>query len=134
MGQPFFICFFEIINIPIRIFVRFKKTEMINYILFISGGELVLVMLMALLFFGSKAIPDIAKTMGKGLREFKKATNEIQREINDYSSDIKKDINEVTSVVNKETSEIKKGMEEVTTSVSKDTQDITNGITEKYQD
>ncbi|TNF45192.1 MAG: twin-arginine translocase TatA/TatE family subunit, partial [Bacteroidetes bacterium] len=88
---------------------------MINYILFVSGGELVLVMLLALLFFGSKAIPDIAKTLGKGMREFKKATNEIQREINDYSADIKKDINEVTSVVNKETSEIKKGMEEVTT-------------------
>jgi sec-independent protein translocase protein TatA len=54
---------------------------MLNHILFVSGGELVLVMLLALLFFGSKAIPDIAKTLGKGLREFKKATNEIKREI-----------------------------------------------------
>ena len=45
-------------------------------LLFISGGEIVLVMLIALLFFGSKAIPDIAKTLGKGMREFKKATNE----------------------------------------------------------
>ena len=48
-----------------------------NYILFISGGEIVLVMLLALLFFGSKAIADIAKTMGKGMREFKKATNQF---------------------------------------------------------
>lgn len=82
---------------------------MTNYILFISGGEIVLVMLLALLFFGSKAIPDIAKTLGKGMREFKKATNEIKREINDYSGDIKKDIDEVSSTVNKETNEIKKG-------------------------
>ena len=65
-------------------------------LLFISGGEIVLVMLIALLFFGSKAIPDIAKTLGKGVREFKKATNEIKRELNDYSSDIKKDIDEVS--------------------------------------
>ncbi len=41
---------------------------MINYILFISGGEIVLVMMLALLFFGAKAIPDIAKTLGKGMR------------------------------------------------------------------
>jgi len=44
-----------------------------NSILFVSGGELVLVMLLALLFFGSKAIPDIAKTLGKGLREIQKS-------------------------------------------------------------
>lgn len=83
---------------------------MTNYILFISGGEIVLVMLLALLFFGSKAIPDIAKTLGKGMREFKKATNEIKREINEQTSDIKKDLKDVSSTVNKETSEIKKGI------------------------
>lgn len=88
----------------------FKLILMANHILFISGGEIVLVMLLALLFFGSKAIPDIAKTLGKGMREFKKATNEIKREINDYSSDIKKDIDEVSSTVNKETNDIKKGI------------------------
>ncbi len=83
---------------------------MTNYILFISGAEMVLVMLLALLFFGAKAIPDIAKTLGKGMREFKKASDEIKREINDYSADIKKDIDDVTSTVNKETSDIKKGI------------------------
>lgn len=81
-----------------------------QYLLFISGGEIVLVMLLALLFFGSKAIPDIAKTMGKGMREFKKATNEIKRELNEHTSDIKKDIDDVSSTVSKETSEIKKGI------------------------
>ncbi len=83
---------------------------MTNYILFISGAEMVLVMLLALLFFGAKAIPDIAKTLGKGMREFKKATNDIKREINDYTDDIKKDIDDVTSTVNKETGDIKKGI------------------------
>ncbi|MCF6332473.1 MAG: twin-arginine translocase TatA/TatE family subunit [Draconibacterium sp.] len=81
---------------------------MVNYILFISGGEIVLVMLLALLFFGAEAIPDIAKTLGKGMREFKKATNEIKREINEHTSDIKKDIDEVSSTVTKETTDIKK--------------------------
>lgn len=81
-----------------------------QYLLFISGGEIVLVMLLALLFFGSKAIPDIAKTLGKGMREFKKATNEIKRELNEHTSDLKKDIDDVSSTVKKETSEIKNGI------------------------
>jgi sec-independent protein translocase protein TatA len=90
--------------------VSFKKAVMINYLLFISGGEIILVMMLALLFFGADAIPGIAKTLGKAMHEFKKASNEIQREINEHTSDIKKDINEVSSTVDKETSEIKKGI------------------------
>lgn len=86
---------------------KLKQLGMMTYFLFVSGGELVLVMLLALLFFGSKAIPDIAKTLGKGLREFKKATNEIKREINEHTSDIKKDLDEVSKDVNKEANEIK---------------------------
>lgn len=85
---------------------------MINHILFISGGELVLVMLLALLFFGADAIPDIAKTLGKAMHEFKKASNEIQREISEHTSDIKKDVNEISSTVTKETDEIKKGIDD----------------------
>jgi sec-independent protein translocase protein TatA len=83
---------------------------MTNYLLFVSGGEIVLVLMLALLFFGADAIPGIAKTVGKAMHEFKKASNEIQREINEHTSDIKKDVNEVTSTVDKETSEIKKGI------------------------
>lgn len=83
-----------------------------TYILFISGGEIVLVMLLALLFFGSKAIPDIAKTLGKGLREFKKATNEIKRELDQQTTDIKKDFKDVSQSINKESNEIKKGIKD----------------------
>ena len=83
---------------------------MTNYLLFVSGGEIILVLMLALLFFGADAIPGIAKTVGKAMHEFKKASNEIQRELNEHTSDIKKDVNEVTSTVDKETSEIKKGI------------------------
>ena len=54
----------------------------------ISGGEV-------LLLFGSKKIPDFARTLGKGIREFKKATEEIKKEINDNSKEVKKDIDEM---------------------------------------
>jgi sec-independent protein translocase protein TatA len=61
-------------------------------ILFIGGGELILVMLVALLLFGSNKIPEVARMLGKGIREFKKATEEIKREINAETKDIKDDI------------------------------------------
>ena len=91
--------------IPLKI-VNFNHMKV--YMLFVSGGELVLVMLLALLFFGSKAIPDIAKTLGKGMREFRKATNEIKREINEHTSEIKKDLDEVKGNVTKDADDIKR--------------------------
>lgn len=101
---------------------------MLNYFLFISGGEIVMVMLLALLFFGSKAIPDIAKTLGKGMREFRKATNEIKREIDYHSSDFKKDINEISSKVNKEADEIKRKINDNTSDLKKDINEISTEI------
>jgi sec-independent protein translocase protein TatA len=44
--------------------------------------ELVLIFLAILLIFGAKRIPEIARGLGKGIKEFKSATNEISRELN----------------------------------------------------
>jgi sec-independent protein translocase protein TatA len=44
-------------------------------------GELLLIGLVILLFFGAKRIPEIAGSFGKGIREFKKNMNEAQRAI-----------------------------------------------------
>lgn len=44
--------------------------------------ELILIFLVVLLIFGAKRIPEIARGIGRGIREFKDATSEISREIN----------------------------------------------------
>ncbi len=44
-------------------------------------SEILLIFLVVLLLFGAKKIPEIAKGMGKGIREFKSAINEVQDEI-----------------------------------------------------
>ena len=80
---------------------------MIDNLLFISGGEIFFVFAIALLLFGSKAIPDIARVLGKGVREFKKATNEIKRELEDNSGGLKKDIDNITRSVKNEAKELK---------------------------
>ena len=46
-------------------------------------GEMLVIMLFVLIFFGAKKIPEIARGMGKGIREFKDATKEIKNEINE---------------------------------------------------
>lgn len=43
--------------------------------------EIILIFLVVLLIFGAKRIPEIARGIGKGIREFKDATGEISREL-----------------------------------------------------
>lgn len=43
--------------------------------------ELLIIFLVILLVFGAKRIPEIARGMGKGIREFKDATSDIKREL-----------------------------------------------------
>lgn len=66
-----------------------------NGLLFISGGEIFIVFVVALLLFGANKIPEIARGLGKGMREFKKATDDIKKEINDSSNNIAEDINDM---------------------------------------
>ena len=63
-----------------------------NNLLFISGGEIFIIMVVVLLLFGANKIPEIARGLGKGMREFRKATDDIKREINESSSNIVEDI------------------------------------------
>ena len=49
-------------------------------------GEIVLVLVVLLLFFGAKRIPEIMGSFGKGIREFKKSTNEVERELTGSSA------------------------------------------------
>jgi len=59
-------------------------------------------MIVVLLLFGANKIPEIAKGLGKGMREFRKATDDIKKEINDQSREIKQDINKFKDNLTKE--------------------------------
>jgi len=47
---------------------------------FIGTQQLVLILLIVLVLFGAKRVPELAKGLGAGIREFKKAAKEIQQE------------------------------------------------------
>ena len=90
---------------------------MIHYILFIGGWEILVVMVIVLMLFGAKKIPEIARGLGKGIREFKKITSEIKTEFEKETevlddlknikddittnSDIAKDIKDIKKNINK---------------------------------
>jgi len=50
-------------------------------------GEIVVLVLLILLLFGAKRIPDLARGLGKGIREFKDATKEIKNDIESAAND-----------------------------------------------
>jgi len=60
-------------------------------LLFIGGPEIIVVLLFIVIFFGSKKIPELAKGLGKAMREVKDASNEIKKEIRDSATSVKDD-------------------------------------------
>jgi sec-independent protein translocase protein TatA len=60
----------------------------------IFGGlgptEILVILLIVLLLFGAKRIPEVAQGLGKGLREFKKAAKDIQKDIDQVGEEEKK--------------------------------------------
>jgi sec-independent protein translocase protein TatA len=72
-------------------------------LLFLSMGttEIIFIFVIYLLLFGSKGIPSLAKTMGEGIRHFRSATDEIQREILKGTDDISRDFKKATDLRSK---------------------------------
>ena len=54
--------------------------------------EIVLIILAIILIFGGKKIPELARGLGKGLREFKKTTREIKDEVDTVTEDVKSSV------------------------------------------
>lgn len=55
-----------------------------------GGWEWIIIVLVVVLLFGAKKIPELAKGLGRGIREFKDATKEIKEEIDEGANEIKK--------------------------------------------
>ena len=50
--------------------------------------EIIVILVIVLLLFGGKKLPELAKGLGKGLREFKNASRDIKQEVNDAVDDV----------------------------------------------
>lgn len=108
------------------------------HFLFISGAEIFFIMFIVVMVFGADKIPDIARGLGKGMRQLKDATEDIKSEITksakkqgidtSFVDDIKKNIDEVKNNVSKNIgTDIKKQIDEV----KKNVDDVTGTIKRK---
>lgn len=66
----------------------------------IGMGELIVVAVVALFVFGPGKLPDVARAVGKGVQEFRKAMQDVAKEINvdeiqEVKTSIQKDINDI---------------------------------------
>lgn len=90
---------------------------MLSIILFLDslgGGELLVIMLFILIFFGSNKIPDLARGLGRGIREFKDAMQGVESEIRQGINDSEQVVKAETTPETKEsssTNEVKKDSE-----------------------
>ena len=83
---------------------------MITPFLFISGVEIAFIIFIVIMVFGADKVPEIARGLGKGMRQLKDATNDIKSEITksaeghgidiDVTKDIKKEIDKAKEDIN----------------------------------
>ncbi|QBG46324.1 twin-arginine translocase TatA/TatE family subunit [Verrucomicrobia bacterium S94] len=55
-----------------------------------GGSELLVILFIILLLFGSKKLPELSRSLGKSLGEFKKGKEDLEREIRSVEEDLKK--------------------------------------------
>jgi len=53
-------------------------------------GEWILIGLVVLIFFGAKKIPEFAKGLGRGIREFKDAVSDVKKEVDQAGKEVEK--------------------------------------------
>jgi sec-independent protein translocase protein TatA len=79
----------------------------------IGGGELVFIIIIALMLFGADKIPDIARTMAKAMAQLKNATNEIKSEITKSAEANDIDLKSLTSGFNSEVNQVKQSFDKM---------------------
>ena len=83
---------------------------------FISGAEIFVIFLIVLLLFGADKIPDIAKGLGKGIRQVKDATQEIKTEIQKSAKIKGVDTKSISDQIDK----VKEDIDDITGSIKRD--------------
>ena len=74
----------------------------------IGGGELIFIMFIVLMLFGSDKIPEVARTMGKMMAQLKNATNDLKSEIQKGADANGLDAKSLTDITGSISSEISK--------------------------
>lgn len=94
----------------------------------IGGGELFFIIIVVLMLFGSDKIPEMARTLGKGMQQLKNATNDIKSEIH-KSADVDGIKKTFTEIGNDDTAT---SVSEEIAKVKEDIEDMSGPIKRQY--
>lgn len=98
----------------------------------IGGGELIFILFIVLMLFGSDKIPEMARALGKGMRQLKDATNDIKSEIHKgaEANGLDKSLFDVKSSITSEIDKAKESLMNNSEDIEKtktDIEDIVSG-------
>ncbi len=68
----------------------------------IGGGEILLILVVAFLIFGPNKLPEMSRKLGKTMNDFKRASNDIRREIQQGAGEITQDFKEAKKSLSQE--------------------------------
>ncbi|WP_298155363.1 twin-arginine translocase TatA/TatE family subunit [Flavobacterium sp.] len=98
-----------------------------------GGGEIIFIIFIALMLFGTDKLPEIARGLGKGIAQLKNATNEIKSEIKKSAEDHGFDHKSITGGITEEIDNVKKGFNKMVTDHTPESpinmNDVTSDIT-----
>lgn len=81
--------------------------------LFISAGEIAFILFAVVMLFGTDKLPEIARGLGKGMRQLRDATNDIKREIN-ASANTDLNIDKIAKMKDEIQNAVKKEIDDIT--------------------
>ncbi|WP_447635081.1 Sec-independent protein translocase subunit TatA/TatB [Flavobacterium microcysteis] len=107
----------------------------------IGGSELVFIIFIAIMLFGADKIPEVARTLGKGMQQLKDATDDIKTEIHKTASENGLDTQSLTGGFSEEISKVKENFNKIIENstdnsfgLDKITQDVNSEIAKVKED
>lgn len=95
----------------------------------LGTGEIFIIIIVIVMFFGTKNLPELARGLGKGMRDFREAANNIQREIAQGAEEMKKNLDlekemgEIRTAANVMQGHIQEGLNNIEKNVKEATEE-----------
>ena len=103
----------------------------------IGTQEIIIIFIIALIVFGPRKLPELGKTIGKGLAEFKKASNDLRQtwedevKLDKEKAAISNAISESTGNLSGIVNELKSNLSEITSDVSKSVDSVVSAAVQE---
>ena len=93
----------------------------------IAGSEIIVILLFVLIFFGAKSIPGMSRSLGRGLRHIRDASQEVQDEIRRTTGDMKKEMN-LKRTLDQAAEDVQKPFKDIVSEVKESTSSVQESV------